>query len=83
MTIANQTIPWMTALATSTGSTDGTHMIAALDQGGSPITYIFTQLFTFENIIGMIVIAVIYIGSCYVAIKCSKKRMAAVNEQEE
>ncbi|WP_305768302.1 PTS galactitol transporter subunit IIC [Candidatus Epulonipiscium viviparus] len=81
--IANQTIPWMTALATSTGSTDGTHMIAALDQGGSPITYIFTQLFTFENIIGMIVIAVIYIGSCYVAIKCSKKRMAAVNEQEE
>lgn len=58
--IANQTIPWLTALATSTGSTSTGNLVAALDQGGSPITYIFTQTFTLQNVTGLIVIAVIY-----------------------
>ena len=31
--IANQTIPWLTALATSTGSTSTGNLVAALDQG--------------------------------------------------
>lgn len=77
--IANETIPWMTALAQTTGSTDGVNLVAALDQGGCPITYIFTQLFTRENLMGTAVIAVIY-GICMLfAVRCSKKR-AAENE---
>lgn len=77
--IANETVPWMTALAQTTGSTDGANLMAALDQGGCPITYIFTQLFARENLVGTAVIAVIY-GICMVfAVRCSKKR-AAENE---
>lgn len=58
--IANETIPWMTKLAKVTGSMSGDSMVAALDQGGSPVTYVFTQIFTRENIGGAAVIAVIY-----------------------
>ncbi|ONI44250.1 PTS galactitol transporter subunit IIC [Candidatus Epulonipiscioides gigas] len=79
--IANQTIPWMTELAVSTGSTNGEHMLAALDQGGSPITYIFTQSFHLENILGLIIISVLYIGSFVFAIRCSKKRAEELKKQ--
>lgn len=58
--IANETIPWLTALAKATGMTDGTSMVAALDQGGSPVTYLFTQLFVQSNLSGAAVIAGIY-----------------------
>ncbi|MDO4276207.1 MAG: PTS transporter subunit IIC [Eubacteriales bacterium] len=81
--IANQTIPWMTKLAQTTGSTDGSSMVAALDQGGSPITYIFTQIFTRENIMGMIIIAAIYAVCMVFSIRCSKKRAAELRESEE
>ena len=60
--ISNQTIPWMTKLAKITGSTDGSSMVAALDQGGNPITYVFTQIFVKENISGALMIAGIYIA---------------------
>lgn len=63
--IANETIPWMTKLAKVTGSMSGDSMVAALDQGGSPVTYVFTQIFTRENIGGAVVIAVIY-AACLV-----------------
>lgn len=76
--IANETIPWMTALAHTTGSTDGTNLVAALDQGGCPITYIFTQLFVQENIAGLAVIAVIYVICMGFAVKYSKRRKAEV-----
>lgn len=79
--IANQTIPWMTALAVTTGSTDGGAMVAALDQGGSPITYIYTQLFTRENVAGLAVIAVIYAVCLIFAVRCSQKRAAALKEE--
>lgn len=72
--IANETIPWMTALAKTTGSTDGANLVAALDQGGCPITYIYTQLFTRENMAGMAAIAVIYAVCLVFAVKHSKKR---------
>lgn len=81
--IANQTIPWMTALAETTGATDGKNAIAAMDQGGCPITYIFTQIFTRESLVGAAVIAVIY-GICILfAIRCSKKRAAELKAEEE
>ena len=79
--IANQTIPWLTALAQSTGSTSGSNLVAALDQGGSPITYIFTQAFTLENITGLVVIAVIYAICWLFTIRCSKKRAQELENQ--
>lgn len=80
--IANEAIPWVTALATTTGSTDGSSLVAALDQGGCPITYVFTQLFTRENIPGMLVIAVLYIVCLVFAVRCSKKRAAELKAAE-
>lgn len=79
--IANQTIPWLTALATSTGSTSAGNLVAALDQGGSPITYIFTQTFTLQNVTGLIVIAVIYVICWLFTIRCSKKRAKELENQ--
>lgn len=79
--IANQTIPWLTALATSTGSTSTGNLVAALDQGGSPITYIFTQTFTLQNVTGLIVIAVIYVICWLFTIRCSKKRAKELENQ--
>ena len=66
--IANETIPWMTKLAKVTGSMSGGSMVAALDQGGSPVTYVFTQIFTRENIGGAAIIAVIYAACLIFAI---------------
>ncbi|WP_317317919.1 PTS transporter subunit IIC [Longibaculum muris] len=80
--IANQTIPWMTALATSTGSTSS-GLVAALDQGGSPITYIFTQICTLQNVTGLVVIAVIYAICWIFTIRCSKKRAQQLTDYEE
>ncbi len=80
--IANQTIPWVTALATTTNSLNGAAQVAALDQGGSPITYIFTELFTRDNIPGLIAVAVIY-GICMLfAVKTSKDRSKKLKEEE-
>lgn len=81
--IANQTIPWMTALARTTGSTDGTNAVAALDQGGCPLTYLYTQACTRENLTGLAAIAIIY-GICMLfAVRYSKTRGAALNSAEQ
>lgn len=81
--IANQTIPWMTELAKSTGSTDGSNLVAALDQGGCPITYVFTQIFTRENLAGAAVIAAVYALCLVFAVRCSRKRARSLREIEE
>lgn len=80
--IANQTIPWMTKLAQTTNMTNGVAQLAALDQGGCPITFIFTELFTRDNIMGTIVIAVIYLVSIVFAVRMMKKRAAALNSED-
>lgn len=80
--IANQTIPWVTALATTTNSLNGAAQVAALDQGGSPITYIFTELFTRDNIPGLIIVTVIYAICMLFAIKTSKDRAKKLKEEE-
>lgn len=77
--IANETIPWMTALAKTTGSTDGSNLVAAMDQGGCPITYVFTQLFTRDNIVGLIAVAAGYVFCMIFAVRCSKRRAAEQN----
>ena len=79
--IANQTIPWVTALAMQTGTiTSGE--LAALDQGGSPITYIFTQLFAQTNIPGMLVILVFYVICWVFAVRYSKNLKAEIAARE-
>ncbi|MGM9536536.1 MAG: PTS galactitol transporter subunit IIC, partial [Intestinibacter sp.] len=80
--IANQTIPWVTALATTTNSLNGAAQVAALDQGGCPITYVFTELFTRDNLMGTVVIAVIYIICLLFAVKTSKDRARKLKEEE-
>ena len=81
--IANKTIPWMTALAQSTGSTDGSRMVAALDQGGNPITYVFTQLFAKENLGAAAVIAAVYIACLAFTVFFVKKGNRAVKKGEK
>ena len=72
--ISNQTIPWMTKLAEVTGSLQGGGRVAALDQGGSPITYVFTQLFAKENLSGAAVIAAIYAACLAFTVYSVKKQ---------
>lgn len=79
--IANQTIPWVTKLAQSTDMTNGVAQLAALDQGGCPITFIFTELFTHDNITGTIVVAAIYIISFVFSIRLMKKRAAELQSE--
>lgn len=78
--IANKTIPWMTKLGEVTGSITPGSQIAALDQGGCPITYVFTQIFTREDITGLIIIAVIYAISLIVSVMRMKERAKELKE---
>ena len=80
--IANQTIPWLTQMGIATNSIAAGAEIAALDQGGSPITYIFTQLFTRENIMGLAVIGVIYALSLVAAVVKMKQRAKEIEAAE-
>jgi|GEM_PF-5076811 hypothetical protein len=74
--ITNQTIPWVTALAKSTGALSGDGLAAAMDQGGSPITYIFVELFQRDNFAGLLVIGCIYIVCLAVSVQYSRAEKA-------
>lgn len=64
--ISNQTIGLHTILAENAGQlAAGAGRVASLDQGGSPLTYILTQIFNTTNIAGLICIGGIY-GFCLV-----------------
>ncbi len=80
--ITNQTVPWTTALAVSVGALEEGGTLAAMDQGGCPLTYIFTQIFTQENIPGLIVIAAIYAVCMAFAVRHSKARAAEIAAEE-
>ena len=78
--IANQTIPWMNALSRITDTVSASGKVAALDQGGCPITYIYTQLFTRENIGGFLAIGIGYLLCIGAAVICSKKEKEKIEE---
>lgn len=61
--IATQMIPLTTKLAINAGSIKDGSLLAAMDQGGSPITYIAVQLTKLQQPIGLIVIGLFY-GFC-------------------
>lgn len=73
--IANQTIPWLTVLGEQTGTTNG-KLVAALDQGGNPITYIYMQLLTKQNMEGLLVIGIGYAVAMAFAVRMSRRRAA-------
>lgn len=79
--IANETIPWVTALGQSTGMAGGVGRLAALDQGGCPITYVFTQIFARSNMTGMAVIAAVYVVCLAFAVRLSKQRARELKEE--
>lgn len=80
--ITNQTVNWTTTLGQSVGAVESGATLAAMDQGGCPITYIFTQLFTQESLPGLAVIGVIYLICIVFAVMHSKKRAAEFAEAE-
>lgn len=47
------------------------------------MTYIYTQLCTMENLAGLGGIAVIYVICMVFAIRCSRKRAAELDAEEE
>lgn len=77
--ITNQTVPWVSALAINAGTITEGNLTAAMDQGGSPLTYIFTELFTRDNILGLIVLMIIYGSGLWAAVKCSRKEKETDN----
>ena len=84
--ITNQTVDWTTTLGQSVGAVGAGGTLAAMDQGGCPLTYIFTQIFTMENVMGLIVIAAIYVVCMVFAVMHSKQRaaeLAAADADEE
>lgn len=81
--IANQTVAWTTALAVQTGSVAAGSAVAALDQGGCPITYVYTQLFTRENLFAAALIAIGYAACLVVSARVSKKRKAELLAMED
>ncbi|MEZ9450616.1 PTS galactitol transporter subunit IIC [Vibrio splendidus] len=58
--IATQTIPYLTKLGQVTGQVSGDKLLGALDQGGSPITYLLIEGLTMKNVVGLAVIGSIY-----------------------
>lgn len=80
--IASQAIPWTTALAKSVNLTNGASQVAALDKGGSPITYLYTQIVTQQNIKGLVIIGIIYVICMIFTVRGSKQRAAALKESE-
>lgn len=71
--ISNRTIPWMTELARVTGTLENGGSVAALDQGGSPISYIFTELFVRDDLPGFLFIGTFYLISVICAVRYSRK----------
>ena len=59
--IATQTIGLHTQLAANAGTLKQSGgLVASLDQGGSPVTYLLIELLTWQNVTGLLVIGVIY-----------------------
>jgi PTS system galactitol-specific IIC component len=61
--IANNMVPLTTKLAETTGNLGAATSIAALDQGGSPITYLLARGVTADVGVGFFVILALYAGA--------------------
>ena len=80
--IANQMIGLHTVLAVNAGQlTDAAARVASMDQGGSPITYILTQIFANTNVLGLAVIGGFYLLCVAMTIIWSKKQYKLMEEE--
>ncbi|EFZ58315.1 putative phosphotransferase D-arabitol specific component IIC [Escherichia coli LT-68] len=64
--IATQTIGLHTQLAANAGALKAGGMVASMDQGGSPITWLLIQVFSPQNIPGFIIIGAIYLTGIFI-----------------
>lgn len=71
--ISNQAIPWITELGKLTGTIDGNRAVTAMDQGGSPITYLFVQAFVRDNLSGLAAVGILYALSIAAAVYYSRR----------
>lgn len=79
--IANQMIGLHTILAANAGQlTSATAQVISLDQGGSPVTYVLTQILNTTNIAGLIAIGIFYIICIACTIIWSKKEYASMDK---
>jgi PTS system galactitol-specific IIC component len=82
--IANETVPLLTQLAKMVNMLPkGATHVAALDQGGSPLTYLLLQIFDFKNmgnLIALILIGGYYILGIYMSAKYLKNKSYVKNE---
>lgn len=75
--IATQTIGLHTQLAANAGALKAGGMVASMDQGGSPITWLLIQLFTWQNTLGFAIIAIIYLSGVFLTWRRARRFMAA------
>lgn len=59
--ITNQMVKYTTILANNANAIKAGEQLAAMDQGGCPITYALVQIITKEDIVGLIIIGTIYV----------------------
>lgn len=74
--ISNQTYLWVTELGKNSGTITGDLPVAALDQGGSPISYIYVQLFEWKNVTGFVVVGSLYLVCMIVAVYYSHNQQS-------
>ena len=71
--IANRTGPWVTALLSAGGMLESGQVAACLDQGGCPVTYLYTGLLSGEGGIGIILIGALYLAGLALAYRSWKR----------
>ena len=80
--ISNQMIGLHTILAANAGQlTDAASRVASMDQGGSPITYILTQIFANSNVMGLAAIGGFYLLCVVMTVIWSKKQYKLMKEE--
>jgi PTS system galactitol-specific IIC component len=84
--IATQTIGLHTQLAANAGALKNAgSMVASLDQGGSPITYLLIQLLTWKNVAGFVGIGIFYVVAVYLTWRraCAFRRAEKVLQPDQ
>ena len=71
--IANRTSLWVTALLSAGGMLESGQVAACLDQGGCPVTYLYTSLLSGEGGIGIILIGALYLAGLALAYRSWKR----------
>ena len=80
--ISNQMIGLHTVLAANAGQlTDAAARVASMDQGGSPITYILTQIFATTNVAGLAAIGAFYLLCVAMTVVWAKKQHKLMEEE--